>query len=334
LNFQAFLRDLKERLDQCEPASAEALTRLLTEGPAHLYEIFPLTAALREREFGNRIRFCAIVNAKSGLCDQDCAFCGQSSRGGDQLDRYALMSAERIIEAAGRAKAAGVSCFSIIGSGKSPSTQEVAVLCDAVAGIRAMGMDSAVSFGLMNEEMTAALSRSGLVRFHHNMETSDSFYPSICSTRSWRENIEAAKAAKTAGLSICCGGIFGMGESIQDRVSMLQTAAQIGVDSFPVNFLNPIKGTPLENQTVIRPKEALAIIAAARIALPKARVTICGGRAIALRSLQPHMFAAGASGLMVGDYLLTKGEAIEKDIAMIRDLDLEIESSCSSSSTI
>jgi biotin synthase len=162
----------------------------------------------------------------------------------------------------------------------------------------------------------------GLRSVHHNLETSRSFFPKVCTTHDYEEDVAAVRAAKAAGAWVCCGGIFGLGESPEDRVELALTLRELGVDSIPVNFLNPVPGTPLEGRRDLSPIDCLRIIAMLRLTNPTREIIVCGGREMNLRDLQALMFAAGATGTMVGDYLTTAGRAAEEDLRMLRDLGL------------
>jgi len=325
MTFGGFINRLREKIEEGNNATIQDLVRILVEGPDHLFELFPLTDSLRYKHFGNFIRLCAIMNAKSGICDQDCFFCGQSTSCRTKDDIYPLLPVERILETAVRAKGCGATKFSIVGSGLAPSENEMDILIRSITAIHQNGISPCISFGMLQLGQLDRLRDAGLARFHHNIEASSNFYSKICTTRSWEDNANAVKAAKDIGLPVCCGGIFGMGEGTENRAEMILQSAQLGADSFPVNFLNPILGTPLADRPLLDPREALAIIAAIRIASPQAQIILCGGREVTLRSCQSLTFAAGASGLMIGDYLLTKGRPADEDLAMLEDLGLRPE---------
>jgi biotin synthase len=282
-----------------------------------------LTNRIRERLKGNRIRLCGIVNAKSGKCSEDCAFCAQSARYKTAAQTYPLLPTERIFEAARSAKEMGAREFSIVTSGVSPSREELERVAQAVALIRSeLQLECCASLGIIDRVSLSILKSAGLTKYHHNLETSRSYFPKVCTTHSYEESVETVRAAKETGLSVCCGGIFGMGETHADRFELAFTLKELGVDSVPLNFLNPIEGTPLGRREPLKPLDALRIIALFRLVLPGRDIIICGGRDMTLRQLQVLVFAAGANGLMIGDYLTTKGRAPAQDIQMLGDLGL------------
>jgi biotin synthase len=280
----------------------------------------------RERRFGRRVSFCVIINAKSGLCSEDCAFCSQSARAQTQVPHYSLLPREELVAAAKQAWAAGASRFSLVTAGRgitSPRDQE-AILA-AVAAIKAaVPIRVCASLGIVDRGFLKELKAAGLYRFHHNLETAASFFPQICTTHSFAERLATIEAAREAGLSVCAGGIFGLGESLAQRWEMAQTLKTLEVDAIPLNFLHPLAGTPLAPRPTLPPLEALKMVVAFRLTFPEHSIIICGGRQVTLRSLSPLLFAAGADALMTGDYLTTKGRLPEEDRQMLGDLGLEL----------
>lgn len=307
--------------DGISPPAALALGALPVED---LDEVFVHTARLRRVRSQNRVHLCAIVNAKSGRCAEDCRFCAQSGHWRTAAPTYPLLSADHIIDAARQAKEHGAHALGIVTSGKGIEREdEVAGIERAIAGVAALGLKPCVSPGIVAAETLARWRAAGLWRYHHNLETARSFFPSVCTTHDYDEDVAAVKAAQAAGLTVCCGGLFGLGESWAQRVELALTLRELGPDSVPVNFLIPVAGTPLENAPGLAPLEGLRTIALLRLVLPGAAIRLCGGRAQNLRSLQPLAFAAGADSIMVGDLLTTAGPAVESDLRMLADLGLE-----------
>jgi biotin synthase len=285
---------------------------------------------VREAHFGRRVSFCVIINAKSGLCSEDCAFCSQSRVSRAEIPRYPLLSREKLMEGAQAAAAAGAARFSLVTSGRDIGTsREKEVILEAVAAIRErVGIKVCASLGLADRVFLEELKAAGLSRYHHNLETARSYYPKICTTHRYEERLATVAAAKAAGLEICVGGIFGLGETLRQRQEMAQTLKELDPDAIPLNFLHPLPGTRLAEQPLLPPLEALQIIAAFRLSFPEKTLIICGGRLPTLRSLGPLMFVAGANALMTGDYLTTKGRLPEADREMVQDLGLELEGVC------
>lgn len=287
--------------------------------------LFPATRKLRALASGNQVYLCSIVNAKSGRCGEDCRFCAQSSRYKTDVETHELLTPEEIINVAGESKGHRAREFSVVTSGKGiDNSDEVEKIEKAVAGIAAHGLLACVSPGIVDDEVLLRWKDAGLTQYHHNLETAKSFFPQVCTTHEFEEDVEAVRRAKALGLRVCCGGLFGMGESWAQRVELAFTLQGLNVDSVPINFINPIAGTPMaESAPGISPLECLMTIALFRLVLPKARIIICGGREVNLRDLQSFMFDAGASGILIGNYLTTVGRPPEDDLRMIADLGLE-----------
>lgn len=307
-------------------SEAEALEILSARGAA-------LTAALagahriREAVFGDRVELCAIINAKSGRCGEDCAFCAQSGHHRTDAPVFGLRAREELLGAAREAADTGARCFGIVTSGtrvRDPAEWEV--LLGALREIRdTLPVDPAASLGLLDRARAEDLARAGCVTYHHNLETARSFFPRICTTHAYEEDVDTVRAAQAAGLRVCCGGILGLGESPAERVELAFTLRELGVGSVPLNFLVPIPGTPLAGAPPLTPRDCLAAIALFRYALPRAKISVCGGRGPNLRELQPLIFLAGASGTMVGNYLTTTGRDREADLQMIADAGFRIQ---------
>jgi biotin synthase len=291
-------------------------------------EIFFLLACanrIRTVFLGDQVEFCAIVNAKSGRCSEDCAFCAQSSHYRTAAPVYPLMDEKAILEAAKKAAASGACRFSIVTSGKGvQSKKELGTILKAVESISKEGIRTCASLGLIDEETAIALRDAGVTRYHHNLETAASYYPAICSTHTFGSRVATVEAAYKAGLEVCSGGILGLGESLEQRVEFAFQLKRLPVASVPLNFLNPIPGTPLENRKPLAPLEALKAIALFRFIMPNRDIRTCGGREISLKGLQPLMYIAGCNGSMIGDYLTTEGREPSKDLQDVKDLKLTI----------
>ena len=283
------------------------------------------TSRLRERGFGRRVSFCVIINAKSGLCSEDCAFCSQSMKSRTEIAKYPLLDREKLVDAAHQAAAQGAARFSIVTSGRGIKARgEQEAILRAVEAIRQSApIKVCASLGIVDRVFLKELKAAGVFRFHHNLETAPSHFPQICTTHTFQERVATIEAAKDAGLSVCVGGIFGLGESVAQRWEMAQTIRQLEADAIPLNFLHPLPGTALADRPRLTPLEALKIIVAFRLLFPDKSLIICGGRQVTLGSLAPLMFAAGADALMTGDYLTTKGRLPEDDRQMLADLGLE-----------
>ncbi|MBU0753629.1 MAG: biotin synthase BioB [Planctomycetes bacterium] len=302
----------------------EALHLFSLEGAA-LYALYARAGAVREALKGKKIKLCGIINAKSGRCSEDCSFCAQSAHHHAEVPVYPLVKEEEILDRAHALAERGVREFSIVTSGKRLRTEkEIASVCRAITRLKEEGrVFRCASLGVLPAEVLVRLREAGLTKYHHNLETARSFFPKICTTHDYEEDIATVRAAKDAGLKVCSGGLFGLGESRAQRVELARTLQELDVDAVPINFLNPIEGTPLQDQPLLTPMECLKIIAVYRLMLPEKDLYLCGGREVNLRDLQSWIFMAGANGMMVGNYLTTSGRNLDLDLAMIKDLGLE-----------
>jgi biotin synthase len=306
----------------CLPLSREETQQLVS---ADFFEL--LTAANRIRTLfcGSRISLCAIVNARSGSCSENCAFCAQSAYHTAEIDVYDMLPPETLRESS-CGNAAQLSChFGVVTSGRfAVKGEERDKLLAGLEEIRhASPCAMCVSLGGIDDELLGELKRIGVQRIHHNLETSRAFFPRICSTHSYDERIENVKRAQNAGFEVCCGGLFGLGESWDDRIDMAFELKNLGINSVPLNFLNPVPGTPLEDAGTVPPREALRIIALYRFILPQAEIKVAGGRETTFRDMQSWIFFAGASAMMIGNYLTTAGRDVQTDLQMLYDLGLE-----------
>ncbi len=293
----------------------------LLSGKLPLWPYLEEARRVREATFGQEVETCAILNAKSGRCPSDCAFCAQSAHHRAKAPVYPLLSSDEILSAAEEAARAGIDRFSLVTSGISLSAREFERLLEVIREIRKRWprLKLCASLGQLGGSELLALKEAGLSRYHHNLETAESLYPRICSTQSWRDRLRTAERVKEAGLSLCCGGIFGLGETPAQVLELAGTLASLSPDSIPVNFLHPIPGTPLEGAKNLTPLKCLAILCVLRFLLPEKEIRICGGREYNLRDLQA-LSLLPASALMVGHYLTTRGRDIADDRQMIEDL--------------
>ncbi len=280
---------------------------------------------LKELSFGDVAQLCSIINAKSGRCQENCAFCAQSAHHQSSPPVYPLKSRQEIIDGARQAEKEGSHCYGIVTSGTQPEAgEEFDTILSAIREIRErFDVEPSASLGLLTDELASALAEAGCVTYHHNLETSRSFFPQICTTHDYEEDINTVKLAKAAGMKVCCGGIFGLGESDEQRVELAETLRELDVDSVPLNFLNPIQGTPLEDHQSISAMDCVRAITMFRYFLPNKPISVCGGRETNLRELQSWIFMAGASGTMVGNYLTTSGRGREVDMQMFADLEVK-----------
>lgn len=317
---------IKKEFESLGRIGRENALRVLNDGSLVLSDLLALTDSIRRGRSGNKVRLCSIVNARSGACGEDCSFCAQSVRYSTGVNRYPLLGADELAAAAASAFSRGAGEFSIVTSGAGVNREsELGVIEDALRRIGEFDNHGqrCASLGRMDRESLLRLKNAGLDCFHHNLETSRAFFSRICTTHSREERVEMVRLAKSLGLRVCSGGIFGLGESGEDRVDFALELAGLGVDSVPVNFLHPIPGTPLEKEENLTPLICLRIIAMLRLVMPGRDIVVCGGRQRNLRDLQPLVFMAGANGVLIGDYLTTGGRDRADDLKMIEDLGLE-----------
>ncbi len=283
---------------------------------------------IRKRFRGVEIDFCSIINAKSGRCSEDCKFCAQSAHYKTSVQEHSLLGSDKLFEGALAAKSAGACRYGIVTSGQGIKNKaELEQICEALEQIKKQtNINRCASLGSLTPGMVKQLKSAGLTRYHHNLETSADFFPHICSTHSYQKRLDTAKLVKQAGLELCSGGIFGLGEDMQDRLELAFSLRELEVDSVPLNFLAPVPGTPLEQQPPLSPGEILRIIAIFRFILPDKDIKVCGGRETNLRELQSWIYYAGANGSLLGNYLTTIGKPAAEDLQMLEDLGLRAKS--------
>ncbi len=280
---------------------------------------------IRESFHGSRINLCAIVNAQSGKCSEDCRFCVQSAHYNTDIVSHSLLKKNDILKAAQTAGKKGIHRFSIVTSGKGvKEKKDFDRICTAVKDI--CGFDSLLpcaSLGILTKQQFRQIYAAGLRRYHHNLESAESFFSQVCTTHSFEERVKTIRLAKEEGFEVCSGGIFGLGETPQQRIELAFTLKELDIDSVALNFLHPIPGTPFENNNLLPPLEILKAVAVFRFICPDKELRICGGREVCLKTLQPLMYAAGADGIMVGNYLTTAGRNVHVDLREITDMGLE-----------
>lgn len=288
---------------------------------ASLEELIYQADTIRKDCIGNGLELCSILNAKSGLCCEDCKFCAQSSRGRTNVSVYPLKDKNQIITAAQNARTIGADKFGIVTSGNRLTDKEVEVITRAISKIKStIDIDICASLGAMDKQQLEHLKAAGLSRYHHNIETSRRFYPQIVSTHSFDDRIDTINYAREAGLELCSGGIIGMGESWADRIEMAYTLKELDVDSVPINILIPIEGTALESAEPISVEDIIRTICIFRIILKDKTIKVAAGREAVLKDSQLSAFAAGANGMLIGGYLTVKGAALNDDYALVEEI--------------
>ncbi len=312
------IKHLEKKILKGNHLSREEAFYIANISGTEIFELFVSANIIRNHFMGTNVDLCSIVNAKSGACPEDCSFCVQSSKSKAEIKVYPLIDRKIVIKQAKKAKNSGAKRFSIVTSGRKVSDRDLSAIADMIYEIREIGLFPCVSLGLLKEKDLGVLKSAGLGRYHHNLETSERFFPKICSTHSYADKIKTIDAVKSIGLSICSGGIFGMGETWQDRIDMAFMLKELNVDSIPINFLIPIKGTALGYREFLHPFEALKIISLYRFILPQKEIRICGGRMQVLGEFNSMVFFAGADSLLTGNYLTTSGRNYEDDLRLIK----------------
>lgn len=294
----------------------DALRIAALEG-ADVFDLFSLANRIREKTRGAKADLCAIASIKTGACPEDCAYCAQSARSKTGVAVHPLAEKWEVLEKAAVAWKSGARRFCVVTSGRRPSKAELEQIADMISAIREEGLLPCATLGLLEKDELLMLRDAGLHRYHHNLETSRRFFPEICTTHSYDEKIRTIRAAREAGLSLCSGGIFGLRETWEDRVDMALELRALGVDSVPVNFLVPVRGTPLGGRHPLPPLEALKIVSLFRFILPDKEIRICGGRLQTLGEFNSMVFMAGADGLLTGDCLTVAGRNPGDDLRLV-----------------
>jgi len=305
---------------------SDAEARTIAElDPHRLTDLLYWASRIRERFFGRRINFCCIAPGRLGGCDQDCAWCGQSGQHVPATRDLRPSDHSRLLEAARAAGRTHASCFCVVTPGRRPTDNDLRTIEALNAALGNEGLPSAcASLGELDSATARRLRSAGVVRYNHNLETSRAHFARVVTTHSYDDRLLTLRAARDAGMALCCGGIFGIGETWTDRIELAMTLRNsVKPDVVPLNFLDPRPGTPLADMRPLSPRECLHIIALFRCILPTTNVKIAGGRRL-LRDLQSWVFFAGATSLMVGHYLTTTGRSAEIDIQMAADLGLEL----------
>ena len=292
-----------------------------------LPELFALAHRVRVSRMGHAVEVESIISAKTGGCPEDCVFCSQSARYHTDVVREPMLPAPQLVELARRTRALGGTEFCIVVAVRGPDERMLRAVIEATRAIRAsVDIEVAASLGLLKDGQAERLATAGVHRYNHNLEAGPRFFPRICSTHSFEDRVDTCRAVRAAGMELCSGGIFGMGETWDDRLDLAFALRELGAHEIPCNFLDPRAGTPLQSATLLHPLEALRCVAVFRCVNPDAVLRYAGGREVVLRDLQAYGMLAGANGLIVGNYLTTLGRSAEADLAMLADLGMPVAS--------
>lgn len=317
-------QSLADRVLDGQPLLLDEGLAVLNSPDEELLDLLAATYRVRSRHFGRTVQLYFLMNAKSGLCPEDCGYCSQSKVSEAEIPRYNLLNAQKLMDGARRAAEQQAKTYCIVISGRAPTEREMQAVTTIVPRIKQeYGLNICACLGLLTVEQARALKDCGVDRVNHNLNTSERFYGEICTTHTYQDRLDTLRAVREAGLGLCSGGIIGMGEERADVVRLALELRDLGVPSIPVNFLNPIDGTPLAGTWQLNPRYCLKVLCMFRLANPRSEIRIAGGRELHLRSLQPLGLYA-ANSMFVGDYLTTKGQAAEDDYRLIEDLGFEI----------
>lgn len=301
------------------------IDRLSELSHEHFDDLLYWANEIRKQNFGNKVKMCSIVPGRLGGCSQDCAFCAQSVHYDTAVDKTPkTLADDEVMAAAKEAKQKGVPNFGIVYSGRKVSDAELDRLIALTKRIKdEIGMGVCMGLGILSDENMQRLADAGVVRFNHNLETSKRHFADIVTTHKYEDRVRTIEAGLKAGMGVCAGGIFGIGETEADRIDMALELRRLGVDMVPMNFLHPIEGTPLGKAEKLSPCEILRIVALYRFILPKTHLKVAGGRVLNLRDMQSWIFHAGCTAILTGNYLTTAGRSVEDDLQMLSDLGLE-----------
>jgi biotin synthase len=296
---------------------------ILESDDGRLLDVLSAAYRVRSRWFGNKVHLNFLINAKSGLCGEDCGYCSQSRISTADIPKHNFLNPDQILDGARLAAEHQAGTYCIVISGRAPDDQEVEQVTEIVARIKeAYPLKICVCLGLLTYDQAVRIRACGVDRVNHNLNTSERFYPSTCTTHTYQDRLETLRAVRAAGLEICSGGIVGMGEEDEDVVDLALALSQFNVESLPVNFLIPIPGTPMETRGQLNPRYCLKVLALFRMANPRSELRIAAGREVHLGALQP-LALYPANSLFVGDYLTTNGQPPVEDHRMIEAMGFE-----------
>ncbi|MEG2080967.1 MAG: biotin synthase BioB [Oscillospiraceae bacterium] len=317
----SYVENLKCKVLSYGECSKEEALALYNEP---LEELCSSANEIRKHFCGNQFDICTIINGKSGRCSENCKFCAQSAHNHTNTEEYPLLTSDEIVKAAKQNAKQGVLRYSIVTSGKRLSDDEVDEMCEAVKNIKKeSNISVCVSFGLLNENQYKKLKDAGVSRVHNNLETSRRNFSNVCTTHTFDDKITAIRAAQSAGLSVCSGGIMGICETVEDRIDMAFTLSELKIKSVPMNILNPISGTPFESNKKLTNEEIRRIVAIYRFILPTASIRLAGGRGL-LKDKGKSCFLSGANAAISGDMLTTSGITVKTDMKLLKDLEYEV----------
>jgi len=317
-------QSMATRVLEGEELSADEALQILAAPDLEVLDLLQAAFRVRNHFFGRTVQLYFLMNAKSGLCPEDCSYCSQSKTSTAEIPKYNLLRRDELLAGAKAAAERNAKTYCIVISARGPSEREMAAVEEIVPKIKEQyDLDVCACLGLLTPEQADRLAACGVNRVNHNLNSGEAYYGEICTTHTYQDRVYTLHAVRDAGMELCSGGIVGMGEKPRDVVDMAIQLRELKVESIPVNFLNPIEGTPLAGQGDLTPNYCLKVLAMFRLINPEREIRIAGGRELHLRSLQALGLYA-ANSIFVGDYLTTKGQLPEADYAMICDLGFEV----------
>lgn len=324
-------QEMADQVLRGEPITRDQAMSILEAPDLDVLPILSAGFRIRHQHFGKSVQLYFLMSAKSGLCPEDCHYCSQSKISEAPVPKYNILKRDDLLEAARLASERGAKTYCLVISARGPNEREINAVEQIVPEIKEKyGLDICACLGLLSRDQADRLKACGVDRVNHNLNTSEEYYADICTTHTYADRVQTLRHVRDAGMEMCSGGIIGMGEKLDDIVSMAFDLRELGVQSIPLNFLNAIEGTPLQTRDELTANDCLRALAMFRFVNPDRELRISGGREIHLRSLQPLGLYV-ANSLFVGDYLTTKGQAPQADYDMIRDLGFEVtESACES----
>ncbi len=312
------------RILEGEQISRDDALAVLQSADVELLDLIAATYRVRHKHWGNTVQLYFLMNAKSGLCPEDCGYCSQSKVSKADIPVYNLLTESKLLDAARACAESGATTYCMVISARGPTERELHAVEQIVPKIKQQyGLNVCACLGLLTPEQAGRLKACGVDKVNHNLNTSERFYPAVCSTHTFQDRVDTLRAVRGAGLELCSGGIIGMGEEDVDVVEMAFSLREMRVESIPLNFLNSIDGTPLAGAKALNPRYCLKALCMLRLVNPASEIRIAGGREMHLGSLQPLGLYA-ANSVFVGDYLTTKGQAPEADYKMIEEMGFTI----------
>lgn len=302
------------------PIDKNSAISVLQSGDDELLAVLQAAFRVRRHYHGRKVTLQILQNAKSGVCSEDCAFCSQAARYRTGVNQAQIGSSESLVEAGFEAKRLGALTYCMVTSSRSPTNREIETICQSAATLKKTHPDLhlCTSLGMLSFNQAVSLKSAGVDRYNHNLETSRRFFPQVVTTHSYEDRLTTLKNAKEAGLELCCGGILGLGEEIEDRVELAFTVRGLGAHAVPVNFLDPRPGTPMQNRSMLTPAECLRSLAMFRLVHPRCELRLAGGRERCLKSMQPLALYA-VDSIFTNGYLTTSGQGLQTDLDMIKD---------------